>query len=442
MRGGRKFEAMRRAAALLLAVVISVAAEGQRRRAVAPVPDDSALTTGQWLQKRALPFATTEAESGLEDLAPLHPLVRDARVVALGEATHGSREFFTMKHRLLEYLVERMGFTVFAIEAALPEADAVNAYVVDGIGNPATALSGLGFWTWDTDEVLAMIEWMRAYNLRRGARPPVSFRGFDMQSSTVAVPRLRDYLERVDPANAASLTALLNCWTPYMRRSGYSSRPAAERAACTSSLADLYARLEANAGVYTARSSAAEFVQIHRYARVIWQNQHRDSLENAGQRSAARDQYMAENVEWLADTAHRGEKLVLWAHNYHVRTDFAQPMGAHLRARFGRDLVVFGFVFDRGSFNAYNGGVLRANSVRSWNGGAEEVLRGAGHARMFVDLRDIGSTAARSYFRANRSLWQIGALFETEAGARVTTPLANAYDVIIWIEEVGASRLR
>ncbi|HEY0139688.1 MAG TPA: erythromycin esterase family protein [Thermoanaerobaculia bacterium] len=437
---------MRRAITLLLAVVITFAAtfaaNAQRRRAVAPLPDDSTLTTTEWLQKRAMPFATTEAESGLDDLASLHPLVRNARVVALGEATHGSREFFTMKHRVLEYLVERMGFTVFAIEAALPESDAVNEYVLHGTGDPAVALNGLGFWTWDTDEVLAMIEWMRAYNLRRGERPPLSFRGFDMQSSTVAVTRLRAYLERVDPDALASANALLACWTPYMRRSGYSSRPAAERTACTTSLAQLYAGLEAKRGDYVARSSAGEFEQHLRYARVIAQNQHRDSLDTAGQRSATRDRYMAENTEWLADVAHRGEKLVLWAHNYHVRTDLPQPMGAHLRARFGRDLVVFGFVFDRGAFNAYSGGVLRANTVRSWNGGTEEVLRSAGHARMFVDLRDIGSTAARSYFRGNRTLWQIGALFETEAGARVTTPLATAYDVIIWIEETTASRLR
>jgi erythromycin esterase-like protein len=264
-----------------------------------------------------------------------------------------------------------------------------------------------------------------------------------MQSSTVAVAKIREYLDRVDPENAAGMTALLGCWTPYMRRSGYSSRPAAETAACTQSLADLYNRIGAKRDDYIARSSADEFERIRQYARVVWQNQHRDSLDLPGQRSATRDLYMAENVKWLADVPHRGEKLVLWAHNYHVRTDLTQPMGAHLRPHFGPSgMVVFGFAFDRGSFNAYNGGVLRANTVRSWSGGAEEVLRSARHPRMFVDLRDIGSTAAAGYFRANRTLWQIGALFETEAGARVATPVARAYDVLIWIEEVSASRLR
>jgi len=81
----------------------------------------------------------------LDDLEPLRSLVGDARIVSLGEATHGTREFFLMKHRILRFLVERMGFTAFAIEATWPEANRLDRYVRTGDGDPAVLLSGLYF---------------------------------------------------------------------------------------------------------------------------------------------------------------------------------------------------------------------------------------------------------------------------------------------------------
>src|SRR5205085_3617532 len=132
--------------------------------------------TAEWLKKHALPFDTEQAGTGFDDLRGLSAIVGNARIVSLGEATHGTHEFFAMKHRVLEYLVENLGFTVFAIEAALPECDAINDYVVDGAGDASTALAGQHFWTWNTDEVLDMIQWMRNYNLSRGSKPPVHFR--------------------------------------------------------------------------------------------------------------------------------------------------------------------------------------------------------------------------------------------------------------------------
>ena len=117
-----------------------------------------------WLKANAIPFQTAEPNSSLEDLMPLKEMIGNARIVALGEATHGTHEFFQMKHRMLEFLVEEMGFNTFAMEANWPEANLINDYVHTGKGDPAELLKGLYFWTWDTQEVLDMIRWMRAYN--------------------------------------------------------------------------------------------------------------------------------------------------------------------------------------------------------------------------------------------------------------------------------------
>ncbi|MHC4449612.1 MAG: erythromycin esterase family protein [Planctomycetota bacterium] len=143
-----------------------------------------ALADDGWLAKNAVAFKTVEAGNGFEDLAFLKKMIGDARIVSLGEATHGTREFFQMKHRLLEFLATQMGFSIFSIEACMPEAYAVNDYVEHGKGDLGKQISGMYFWTWRTQEVRVMVEWMRSFNA--AGNGPLRFTGFDMQSPKVA----------------------------------------------------------------------------------------------------------------------------------------------------------------------------------------------------------------------------------------------------------------
>jgi len=96
-----------------------------------------------WLHANAAAFATTDPTAAVADLAPFQKIIGDARIVALGEDTHGTHEFFAMKDRLLRFLVAEMGFTTFAMEANWPEASRLNDYVHGGSGDPAALLKGL-----------------------------------------------------------------------------------------------------------------------------------------------------------------------------------------------------------------------------------------------------------------------------------------------------------
>ncbi|MGD2093071.1 MAG: erythromycin esterase family protein, partial [Candidatus Aminicenantes bacterium] len=133
----------------------------------------------KWIRARAIPIKTTDPINDHSDLQPLKEIIGNRSIVALGEGTHGTSEFFKMKHRITKFLAEEMGFTVFAIEASMPEAREVNRYVLTGQGDPKKALAGLYFWTWNTREVLAMIQWMREFN--RSGKGRIEFFGFDMQ---------------------------------------------------------------------------------------------------------------------------------------------------------------------------------------------------------------------------------------------------------------------
>ncbi|HKW01413.1 MAG TPA: erythromycin esterase family protein [Vicinamibacterales bacterium] len=149
-----------------------------------------------WIRAHAIRLTTPEAGHGFADMQPLKPVIGSARIVSLGEATHGSREFFQLKHRLLEFLATDMGFTIFSIEANMPEAYRLNDYVLNGAGDPAQLLRGMGFWTWDTEEVLDMIRWMRAFN--QSGKGRVEFTGFDMQTPTVAQEIARTFIAKYD----------------------------------------------------------------------------------------------------------------------------------------------------------------------------------------------------------------------------------------------------
>ena len=172
----------------------------------------------EWIRANAIRLTTPEAGHGFTDLQPLKRLIGDARIVSLGEATHGSREFFQLKHRMLEFLATEMGFTIFSIEANMPEAYRLNDYVLNGTGDPAQLLKGMYFWTWDTEEVLAMIRWMREFN--QSGRGRVQFTGFDMQTPQVAMEIVRTFVARHDGPYVPELTQATALLTSSMGAAG------------------------------------------------------------------------------------------------------------------------------------------------------------------------------------------------------------------------------
>jgi erythromycin esterase len=178
----------------IIAVLSSLAALAQ-----GTVKPGDLQTQGAWLRDNAVPVKTVVAQNGFEDLESLSSFVGDAKIIGLGEATHGTREFFQMKHRLLEYLVERQGFGIFAIEASWASSLEVNEYVLGGPGDGKALLQKYArvMWPWRTQEVLELIQWMRAYNASNERK--VMFTGFDMQEPVPAVDWLATYLETTAP---------------------------------------------------------------------------------------------------------------------------------------------------------------------------------------------------------------------------------------------------
>lgn len=409
------------------------------------------------LKQAAIPFRTAEAGGDYSDLAPLKQIVGNARIVSLGEGTHGTREFFQMKHRILEYLVKEMGFTMFAIEATWAEANRVNDYVMEGKGDPAVLLSNLYFWTWNTQEVLAMITWMREYNKTTTGRK-IGFYGFDMQYSRVTMNDVESFLQRVAPITAAKVHDL---YLPYrdfqdslnVRTRDYTTdATAAERQQCRTNVRAVYDLLFASDSKYIAASSQADYDRALRAARIVVQNEEMRSYSSSITQVNIRDRSMAENAAWLLQQGGQGAKIVLWAHNAHVSNSERSGvtwMGVHLRRQFGNDMVIMGFSFGSGQFNAvgsngtsYTG--LKAQSTTFIPDSSYEYqFQRLQQPRFFVDLRSLANTSGAAWINGSRPFRSIGAVYAPNYAEYYFYPtaLAKEFDVIIYFATTQASVL-
>ncbi|MCH7903517.1 MAG: erythromycin esterase family protein [Armatimonadetes bacterium] len=134
------------------------------------------------LSRASLPLKTVVAGNGFDDMALMAKSLQGVEVVGMGEPTHGSREVFQMKHRMFEYLVENHGFTVFALESNMSDTVALDRYVLYGEGSVQEAARAQGFWTWSTEEIVDLLEWMRTYNTDPEHLQKLRVVGIDMQN--------------------------------------------------------------------------------------------------------------------------------------------------------------------------------------------------------------------------------------------------------------------
>jgi len=332
-------------------------AEGKGEVAPAVNPVAAEAIRG-WLTSEAVHLNTIEAGHGFNDLRPLKKVFKDVRVVGLGEATHGSREFFQFKHRMLEFLVEEMGFTVFAIEASYPACFNINDYVLYGKGDRAKALASQGFWTWDTNEVSDMIDWIRDYNKRAPENKRVKFLGFDLQHFEQSFDIILDYLKRVAPYHVKTAEDTLKPFR--LELSAYSQRSPEDKARARASLDELIGFLSFNQTGFIRQTSPGEFEKVMQHARILAQFD--DSYGKAMDPKLAsepgvrdRDYYMAENILYLLNAEPAGTRMVVWAHNGHISTSKlgdSSAMGSYLHNWLGGAYYALGFTFKQGSFQS------------------------------------------------------------------------------------------
>lgn len=315
-----------------------------------------------YLQKNAAPITSFELGSSLTDLEPLSGVVGNARIVGMGEATHGTAEFTQLRARMLEYLVRQKGFTVFALETSMAGARDLNAYVQGGAGDAKALLTRYArlAWPWRTAQMLTVLEWMRSYNASASSK--LRFTGIDLQDPVSAVDWVTGYFEDHAPDQVARVEDLLRCirfsLSNTLGLARYAARGLDGSRLCAGNIRTVRQILENGRAALIARSTDLEYREALHASDVL--NQESAYLEARLLRvdidaNAVRDRAMADNIAWLEATYK--QKIVVWAHNGHVTftpdmTFGWKPFGAYLRERYGLGYVAIASSFGLGSFNA------------------------------------------------------------------------------------------
>ena len=389
----------------------------------------------KWIRKNAVPVETANPQSDFSDLMPLKDMIGERRIVALGEGTHGTSEFFKMKHRIVRFLAEEMDFTVFAIEANMPEAREVNRYVLTGEGDPRKALSGLYFWTWDTGEVLAMIEWMKDYNLSGKGR--MEFYGFDMQFPDVAMANVREFVGKADPDFGATLDEHYGRVKEiYQSMRAVRDRSKIDFAKWHDAAEAVYTHLKTRRDEYAESIDALEVDWAVQDALVVLQ-----AAEANMQEKRSRDKSMADNLEWILAHTPPGSKVVTWAHNGHVSKNLGtfKSMGHYLFQSHGDDMIVFGFAFHEGEYTAVGkNGINVYGTSPSEPGSVEWFLKSSGIPQMVLDLREASQGAKGSEWLFQRlDFRSIGAMALDYAFS--PRKVTEEFDALIYFEKTTPS---
>jgi protein-L-isoaspartate(D-aspartate) O-methyltransferase len=392
--------------------------------------------------------------------APLDAILKrigDARVVLIGESTHGTREFYRLRARITEALISRAGFNMVAIEGDWPDVAAIDRRVRRraGIALREPMFSRFPTWMWRNDEMQRFTEWLAARNACLKPAEQTSVHGLDIYGLNNSIGAVIEYLDRVDSFAAELARERYACFSPWERdpavygRAVVSGAVASCEVDAVSTLKLLlderlrYCKLDGD-DFFDAARNATVVTQAERYYRAIY----RGSRESWN----LRDRHMFETLMALLE--HRGpdSRAVIWAHNSHVGNAAATEMGQHgeislgqlARERFGDRAYLVGMGTDSGTVCAASSwdGPMEPKSVRSSHADSyERVFHESGVGAFYLPLRSPNNLGVRTALLAPRLERAIGVIYrpETELVSHYfQATLPAQFDEYIWIDRTNA----
>jgi protein-L-isoaspartate(D-aspartate) O-methyltransferase len=399
----------------------------------------------------------------LDELASLAERFADRRVVLLGEATHGTAQFYDARARITEMLVQKHGFNIVAVEADWPDASVGDAFV-RGLPRPEVPkdpFSRFPTWMWRNGQVAAFLTHLKAINENIGDPDRrAGFYGLDVYSLGASIEAVLLYLDRVDPEAARVARQRYGCLAPWRAEPARYGHMALSRgyALCEKPVTDALLDLLRHRLGYLAHDGDA-FFDAEQNARIVAaaEQYYRIMYYGAAQSWNLRDQHMFDTLERVL--AHRGpgSKAVVWAHNSHIGdaefTEMGQVrgelnIGQLARARFGDEAALIGFGTDRGTVAAASNWdepmeIKRVRPAR--DDSYEGHSRDAGIDAFFLETGPGQKTSVRDALAEPLLERAIGVIYrpETERLSHYfQAELSRQFDAWIWFTETEAVAAR
>lgn len=417
------------------------------------------------LTVRALKDAARPLVGAAEDYDALLDQIGGARFVCLGEATHGTHEFYRERAQITKRLIVEKGFNAVAVEADWPDAYRVNRYV-RGHNDDRDAVDALGgfqrfpAWMWRNADVLDFVGWLRSHNdSQASGQTKVGFYGLDLYSLHASIEAVLAYLEKIDSKAADRAKERYACFDHYGEdaqtygfATGLGLSQSCERQV-VSQLVDLR-RSEAEYALRDGRIAEDDYFFAEQNARLVLNAERYYRTMYRGEVSSwnLRDQHMAETLEELGEYLEKtipAPKVVVWAHNSHIGDARATQMGRGgewnvgqlVRQDHGGDVFLLGFTTYDGTATAASnwGGSAERKSVRpALPGSYEALFHAVGQERFLLSTRDKKKLAFLEGPLLERA---IGVIYrpETERASHYfSANLADQYDAIIHLDRTRA----
>jgi erythromycin esterase-like protein len=379
-----------------------------------------------------------------------------ARLVLLGEATHGTSEFYRARAAITRQLIEKHGFRIVAVEADWPDAARIDRYVRHLSPEPSReqAFARFPTWMWRNQEVREFVDWLREYNepLPREAR--VEFRGLDVYSLGASMDAVLRFLDKVDPEEARRARERYGCLTPWQRDPAeYGAAALSGRADCeeeaTAQLRELLdKRLEYEAKGDEKFFDAAQNARIVRAAEEYYRIMYHGSVASWN----LRDRHMFDTLQRVMEQRGPDARAIVWAHNSHIGNAAATAMGWQgefnigelARTAYSDEMVAIGFGTDRGRVAAADawGEPMRIMKVLPARDDSHEaVFRETHMARSLTDWRAPQRRTLREALTDPKLERAIGVIYrpQTEFMSHYfKAVLSEQFDAYVWFEETDA----
>ncbi len=384
-----------------------------------------------------------------DDLLPLLPLIERKEVIAFGEATHGSAEFQTISHRLLQLLVTKKGFKALIIEENFSAVSPLNQYIVTGQGNVNSLQLNLRSGIFKTVEFLELITWMRAYNATQTEGNKIHLFGMDAQNTGYSAKAAQAMINQFDPTYINTYNSLAAPFLLDLANFTSDKEFVAALPELKSRVKQIQKYLEDNAKTYGGKSST-QHALVAKHIHIIEQalNQFSGFTVSADDGFEKRDANMADNVTWIKNHLGENTKVLLWAHNGHVnkqlKTYFKRPLkvlGTNLQIQYGDAFYSIGTKFNEGSFNAVGEDMIsKSFTVKPYKTAYLAKGLSAQNQSVFLfDHKAANNAAITKIFDREYDTYLVGATYRgVESEVVVPTNFILEFDSFIFINRVQA----
>jgi erythromycin esterase len=395
----------------------------------------------------------------LEDLDPMMDYIGDARYVLLGEASHGTHEYYTWRAKITQRLIQEKGFSFVGVEGDWPDCYRLNRYAKGYLNSAKDIYSVMSefkrwpTWMWANWETAAFIDWLKAYNEQFPTDKRIGFYGLDVYSFSESMNSIIEYLEKNDPKALETAKTAMECFEPYSKDEGqsYARASAFVPVLCEKEILTMLTEIRKNVPNYNSDAENVMSTEQNAYIARNAEKYYRAMIKRGSASWNIRDEHMVSTIERLLKFHGKESKVVVWEHNTHIGDARATDMVSEGMVNVGQLLTeqyaIEGVVAI--GFGSYKGSVVAG---RNWGDNMRkikvpEAVEGSWEHAFHIASNSQNRLLLMNTIREEKCLSDyighraIGVVYNPEHeryGNYVPSILPQRYDVFIYIDETTA----